>query len=53
MLANTATRNRLNSHPPVGVGRVVLHGRQRGDILLFITDGLPYQTRRSHLQLGE
>jgi hypothetical protein len=34
MLANTATqRNRLNSHPPVGVGRVVLHSRQRGDIL--------------------
>ena len=34
MLANTATRNRLNSHPPVGVGRVVLHSRQRGDILV-------------------
>ena len=35
MLANTvAWRNRLNSHPPVGVGRVVLHSRQRGDILV-------------------
>jgi len=35
MLANTvARRNRLNSHPPVGVGRVVLHSRQRGDILV-------------------
>ena len=35
MLANTvARRNRLNSHPPVGVGRVVLQSRQRGDILV-------------------
>ena len=35
LLANTvARRNRLNSHPPVGVGRVVLHSRQRGDILV-------------------
>ena len=29
-----ARLNRLNSHPPVGVGRVVLHSRQRGDILV-------------------
>jgi hypothetical protein len=35
LLANTvARRNRLNSHPPIGVGRVVLHSRQRGDILV-------------------
>jgi hypothetical protein len=35
MLANTvARRNRLNSQPPIGVGRVVLHSRQRGDILV-------------------
>ena len=34
-MANTvARRNRLNSHPPVGVGRVVLHSRRRGDILV-------------------
>jgi hypothetical protein len=35
MLANTvAQSNRLNSHPPIGVGRVVLHSRQRGHILM-------------------
>ena len=35
MFADTvAQHDRLNSHPPVGVGRIVLQSRQRGDILV-------------------
>ena len=51
-LGYRARRNRLNSHPPIGVGRVVLHSRQRGDILLAWREMAERVARASPLRVA-